>query len=382
MMATNSLKVSTSKSTQFPDNLLNSILNPSMPNSGNSGNSGASASTSSSSSSSVTVNAQPTVSSPAPTSSVVIPQTQAALNQSNIAALQSEIAVNAVANAIAICNATATCTQLGNAYQQTKAMVNTAVTAASTASAAADAASQAATTAQNLVDQNNLGSDDQANADNAAQAANIAGVMQDQANVAAQATAAASAQCQIIFNLTCVYNGRLPSNFHPIIVPYDDFTNDSCNNGRAFPDSFYVYGNLYVVIPDANDNSYLGCSGSQVITSYSQITNNQLWIPEKIGNRIITLRNYYGGYLSIDNNGIVTCSSRGVCNDANFFDILWSSNLCSSDNPNYVAIRAMNGYYLSVNSGGVTSQLDIYSLNELFKGGLFSPSSSTCAVSS
>jgi hypothetical protein len=101
---------------------------------------------------------------------------------------------------------------------------------------------------------------------------------------------------------------------------------------------------------------------------------DSLWTPEEIGSRIIALKHESGGYLSISNEGVVKCNSKTKCSEESNFYVIFSSKLCPKDRPNFIALRAFNGKYLSINEGNVSSSDDIYSEDELFSGYAFEQS--------
>ena len=86
---------------------------------------------------------------------------------------------------------------------------------------------------------------------------------------------------------------------------------------------------------------------------------------------------YYGGYLTVKEDGTVDAITRTICDD-NFIHIVYSTNNCKVDEINYIALRAINGKYLSILENEAASVDKIASSTELFKGYLYDEKNSNC----
>ncbi len=152
---------------------------------------------------------------------------------------------------------------------------------------------------------------------------------------------------------------------------------------NKIPKSFWVNldftpGNEFIVL-----NSQLGSIATDVIGNV--ITSNKndisnLFIVEFVGENIVHLRSYYGGYLSIGNDGKVNASSRKSSSDTQFF-VLQTNKLCKADDANYIFLRASNGKFLNINNGIISGE-NISSEKALFKGLFWKETDSKCPVES
>lgn len=147
------------------------------------------------------------------------------------------------------------------------------------------------------------------------------------------------------------------------------------------PESFWLNseaekGRDYIAI--GNDGKYLSADDEGKITiSTSSVGNNELWRVTKIATGIIHIMSYYGGYLTIKEDGTVDAKTRLLCDD-NYIHILYSKNNCEEDDINYIALRAINGKYLTILENEAASVDKIKATTELFKGHLFDEKKSKC----
>jgi len=209
----------------------------------------------------------------------------------------------------------------------------------------------------------------------------------DQTNRVAAATAQASAQCQIIVNVTCNQVIEPPKSTYNAIVQTcrNSFTQLCFNDPNLLPSSFWVspnggtvFFNTYIILR-TNSNILMGCSnqGKIVIFTSTTITNDKLWMPVQVGKNVAAFKSYYGGYLTVNDDGKYSCSQTTMCDSNNYFDVILSSNLCANDTPNYVALRSFKGY-VSLSSNSISTKPYIYSANELFVGYNYDFTTSNC----
>jgi hypothetical protein len=164
-----------------------------------------------------------------------------------------------------------------------------------------------------------------------------------------------------------------PCNYHT----------DCCWWGmEVFPKSFWLdennnAGRDYIVIQSGANSLQCDCDGNASVSQ--SLSDNNHFIPELIGGKIVALRSIYGGYLSMHADGSVDCKSHTICEE-NYFQIILSSNNCAQDAPNYVLFRAISGFYLSINSNGAIGAASYTDASFLFKGLLWNESDSLCNV--
>jgi len=170
--------------------------------------------------------------------------------------------------------------------------------------------------------------------------------------------------------------------FNANIAPCD-YHPDCCWWGsEVFPKSFWINqsynaGRDYVLIGNANGNLQCDCDGKATVSNANPSQANW-FIPEKVGGKIVALRSYYGGYLSIHADGSVDCVDHTICEENNF-QVVWSSNTCAQDAPNYAALRVISGAYLSISNGAASSVQSI-DATALFKGYLWDANTSACNI--
>lgn len=292
----------------------------------------------------------------------------------NYASESNTVAVNALAQAVAVCQINTSCDKMIDSYNKTVTYQRITATASQNATAAAEFAYNSYLNADKLMNSRSASMSERNNAKSAKKAAESAKKFADQTTMIAQASATASANCQMMVNLTCInYNSPPPSNFFPILKECSYLNEMSCSSFPSFypnlPESFYLDNNYKHVVVGNENNNYLSCSinGELTLKEFSPHDINVRWISTSIGGSIITLRSYNGGYLTIDEDGKVSCNSKVLCHN-NYFDAILSSKLCQFDSPNYVALRSFSGNYLSIGKNQITSKPRIYSPDELMKG--------------
>lgn len=149
---------------------------------------------------------------------------------------------------------------------------------------------------------------------------------------------------------------------------------------NLLPKSFWLNEDLeegkdFITI--GNDGKYLSSNDEGKITISSSIGKSELFRVTQVATGIVHIMSYYGGYLTINEDGTVDAKSRTIC-DENFIKILYSKNNCKSDEINYIALRAINGKYLTILEDEAASVDKIKATTELFKGHLFDEKSSNC----
>ena len=96
----------------------------------------------------------------------------------------------------------------------------------------------------------------------------------------------------------------------------------------------------------------------------------------KVGGSVISLKSYYGGYLSVDMDGNFSCSSAQLCSDG-YFTVILSKNKCSLDDYNFMALKSHYGY-LSIEQNKVGLTYDVFSTDQLPVGYLWNNIFSKC----
>ena len=132
------------------------------------------------------------------------------------------VAVQALAQAIAVCNATIDCNQMEDAFGKTQQLTEITVNAQQKANTYAQIAVDSAGQADKLAD-NSATPVEKLNVQAAYVSSAAAQSAASQAQVIAQATAAASAQCQVIINVTCVAQVKKKSDYGAILNSCQDF---------------------------------------------------------------------------------------------------------------------------------------------------------------
>ena len=175
-------------------------------------------------------------------------------------------------------------------------------------------------------------------------------------------------------------NQNVQINSNNIYITECAANRDTCYWGFSLiPKSFWLdqYGNRGRDFITLESNGYyVSCSSGGVISVGTVLSNETLWVPEKIGGKIAAFRSYYGGYLAIYEDGSVDCSERTVYEE-NEFNVLWSQLNCATDRPNYIILRNINGLFLSVDANSVHSANAI-DATTVFKGHFWDPSTSSC----
>jgi hypothetical protein len=149
---------------------------------------------------------------------------------------------------------------------------------------------------------------------------------------------------------------------------------------NLLPESFWldkdlIKGRDYIVI--GNEGKYLSADKEGKITIKNSVGDSELFRITKVAGSIVHILSYYGGYLTIKEDGSVDAITRTICDD-NFIHIIYSKNNCKSDEINYIALRAINGNYLSILENEAASVEKIASTTEIFKGYLFNERQSNC----
>jgi len=168
--------------------------------------------------------------------------------------------------------------------------------------------------------------------------------------------------------------------FNPNIAPCDYHTDCCWWGSEVFPKSFWINsqfnaGRDYVIISNNGNNLQCDCDGKASVSQGNPTVSN-FFIPERIGGKVVALRSYYGGYLSIHADGSVDCADHTIC-ESNNFQVIWSTYDCAADAPNYALLRVISGAYLSISNGAVKSTMTIDE-TVVFKGHLWDASNSSC----
>jgi hypothetical protein len=149
---------------------------------------------------------------------------------------------------------------------------------------------------------------------------------------------------------------------------------------NLLPESFWLNKDLekgrdYIAI--GNEGKYLSSDDLGKITIKNSVGNSELFRVIKVATGIVHIMSYYGGYLTIKEDGSVDAITRTICDD-NFIHIIYSKNNCKGDEINYIALRAINGQYLTILENEAASVDKIASSTEIFKGYLFDEKTSKC----
>ena len=149
---------------------------------------------------------------------------------------------------------------------------------------------------------------------------------------------------------------------------------------NLLPKSFWLNKDLetgrdYITI--GNDGKYLSSDEEGKITIKTTVGESELFRVTKVATGIVHIMSYFGGYLTIKEDGTVDAITRTICDD-NFIHIIYSKNNCSKDDINYIALRAINGNYLSIRDNECVSVDKLSAKSELFKGHMFDEKNSKC----
>jgi hypothetical protein len=299
-----------------------------------------------------------------PNISPIANQTLRALHNCMKAVNQTNNVIKAATEAIAVCEANVTCSELGTQFQQTQNLVTIAAEEHNKATASVNKTLLAVDEVRRLLDESHADLNDKLSASIAVYCEEIVNIVEEQARLAAQATADASAKCKIILNISCVDCPRRPSNYSYVIHGDVQESNGTCESKHPIPQSFYVHGTGVIRLQVGK--KYLSCEDGTVKLSTQ---SNSFWEPRIVGSRIVALKSTGSGtYLIIDEAGKVSCEGKSPCESYTNFYVVWSSGLCERTEANYIALRNINGLYLSVSEEKISSQRDVYSEHELFKG--------------
>ena len=171
----------------------------------------------------------------------------------------------------------------------------------------------------------------------------------------------------------------------PVVVPPKvikcGLLSTCCWEGlNLLPQSFWLNKDLETgrdFITIGNDGKYLSADEEGKISIKTTAGESELFRVTKVATGIVHIMSYYGGYLTIKEDGTVDAITRTICDD-NFIHIIFSKNNCRKDDINYIALRAINGYYLSINDDEGVSVNKLSAKSELFKGHMFDEMKSKC----
>jgi hypothetical protein len=173
------------------------------------------------------------------------------------------------------------------------------------------------------------------------------------------------------------------NGFNPIITACDYYNPDTecCFWGNdIFPKNFFINaaGNIgrdFIVINSGGNYFTCDCDGNAGVTQ--TFSNNALWIPEKVGGKVVSLRSYFGGYLGINKQGQVSCAARVTCEE-NQFQVILSSGDCAQDAPNFILLKSITGMYLDVKESVVNGVSNLYDNGQIFKNYNWDANTSAC----
>jgi len=149
---------------------------------------------------------------------------------------------------------------------------------------------------------------------------------------------------------------------------------------NLLPESFWLNKDLETgrdFIAIGNNGKYLSADEEGKITIKENVGESELFRITKVATGIVHIMSYYGGYLTIKEDGSVDAITRTICDD-NFIHIIYSKNNCNGDEINYIALRAINGKYLTILENEAASVDKIAATTEIFKGYLFDEKNSKC----
>jgi len=148
---------------------------------------------------------------------------------------------------------------------------------------------------------------------------------------------------------------------------------------NVIPKSFWVNskfkpGNEFIIL---RINPIISASPEGKVSISSKENDlSTLFSIEFVGQNIIQIRSYYGGYLSIDSKGIVTANSR-TSNADSQFTVLQTNKNCQLDDANYIFLRSSSGKYLTIRDGKISGENDV-SNESLFRGSSWNENDSLC----
>jgi hypothetical protein len=135
------------------------------------------------------------------------------------------------------------------------------------------------------------------------------------------------------------------------------------------PKHFWVdiksnWGRNFVAFKALNGR-YLACNCDGKLTSTSAVQDrvnfSQMWIPERLENSVIALRSYYGGYMSIYDNGRVDCSAR-VLGHAQKFEAASTgganNEMVHGEDLKYLTLKGNKNMYLGVDKSNIVKALE------------------------
>ena len=165
---------------------------------------------------------------------------------------------------------------------------------------------------------------------------------------------------------------KLPLNFIPENGWYEGW--------NTIPKSFWIKkdfkaGNDFIILE--NNGSYISCSSDGELSVTKKPEESNLFLVELSDeNKIVRLRSFFGGYLSINPDGSVDCENRNK-DKSNLFYINVTNKLCDKDEVNYIIIETLGNTFLSKDAEKIFSENNV-SDNSLFKGILFDIGESKC----
>lgn len=150
---------------------------------------------------------------------------------------------------------------------------------------------------------------------------------------------------------------------------------------NIIPKSFWIgsdfkAGNEFITLTNRRNVSISATPEGNITTTRKKNEISNLFLVEFIGQNTVNLRSYFGGYLSIAENGSVNSKSRIASPDTQF-SILKTNRKCESDDPNYLFLRSNNGRFLTIKNSKVSGEQSV-SNQALFKGVFWDENKSKC----
>ena len=125
------------------------------------------------------------------------------------------------------------------------------------------------------------------------------------------------------------------------------------------------------------NDKYISCDNNSVISASNEKNEYALFSVHFVGENFVHLQSYFGGYLNIEDDGIITCNRREK-NNASTFNIIKSNKGCQVDDANFIFLRGTNGKYLAIRNNKVESDDKEYLDENLFKGNFYDEKDSVC----
>ena len=150
---------------------------------------------------------------------------------------------------------------------------------------------------------------------------------------------------------------------------------------NTIPKSFWVgddfkAGNQFITLTNTINLSVSASPEGKIRISIQRDDISTLFLVEFIGQNVVNLRSYFGGYLSIGEDGNVNARSRTANADTQF-TVLKTNRKCELDDANYLFLRSNSGRFLTIRGINVTGEQAV-SNQALFKGVFWDESKSKC----